>query len=330
MDFVGKVTLFGAETVPTGLSVNLRAFNAETGEPADLGFMMPVPVNADGSYIFEDIPHDFTRAYFTSITYQGYSFASEPVQAVGETRQLALDVIIYEVTTAQTHLAATAWVNQLTAYDGRLEVISVMQVQNLSETSIVSTGEFLPDGRPIALTIRVPDDATVLPPDSPTQLVSADGTTLIETQPLLPRGQKLVSVRYSVPYRQGEVLSLPTDMTVAGVVRVLVRPLEMRVDSAALPPLGEEFIGGEFYKAYGDQLALRAGLTLDVVLTGQPLAADNLPTPSPTTVSASTSPLTGLAPAAAITADLLTPILALLALVVGGMTLALMLRRPKR
>ncbi len=326
LDINGTVTLFGAESVPPGLSVTLRAFNAETGETADLGLMMPAPINPDGTYHFEDMARDATLAYFVSVNYQGYPFASAPLLAE-DAPALTLDVVLYDITTALTNVTATAWVNQITAYDGKLEVVTVVQVQNLSESLMFSTGEFLSDGRPIAFRLPIPDGATLLPPDTAVQIISQDGRAMIDTQPLPPRGQKLLTAHYSLPYTLGDTLSLPTDLTVGGVVRVLIRPTEMRIDSDNLPPLGEEFLGGEFYKAYGDQLALLAGSTLDMVLMGQPLAADSAPTPAPTEAAPPTS--LGLPSSAAMTSDILTPILALLGLAVVGITLVLLFKRPK-
>lgn len=329
IDFVGTVSLFGAESLPTGLSVSLRAFDAETGEPADLGVMMPSPINPDGSYAIPDQIYDESLVYFTTVTYQGYPFASVPVQVTEAGSSVTMDIVLYDVTTALTDVTVTAWVNQITAYDGRLDIITVMQVQNLSETEMFSTGEFLPDGRPIAFTIPVPSGATLLPPESVSQLISSDGQQMIDVQPLPPRGQKLINARYSLPYTLGQPITLPTDLTVGGVVRVLVNPLEMSVQAENLPSLGEEFIGGVFYKSYGDQLALLAGRGLEVSLDGQPLDADAMPTAEPA-ATATDNPRGDLMPATGITSEILTPILALLGLGVVGLMAVLLFRRPKR
>lgn len=325
LTFTGTVTLFGADALPAGLSVSLRAFDAQTGQPADLGAMMPTPVNADGTYTITDIAKNLDLGYFTTVNYEGYPFASAPVQPVGEATTLTVDIVLYDATNALTDVTATAWVNQITAYDGLLEVVTVVQVQNLSESKMFSTGEFLPDGRPIAFTIPIPAGATLIPPDSFSQEISSDGLEMIDTQALPPRGQKLLTARYTLPYTVGQTLSLPTNLTVGGVVRVLVRPLEMSVSAEMLPPLGEEFIGGEFYKSYGDQIALLAGKTLDITLNGQPLPADAVATEIP--LDSSTTTPAGTIMTAGVSAEILTPILALLGLAVVVMTAFLIFRR---
>jgi len=327
LDVSGTVTLFSTQAVPPGLSVSLRAFDAQTGQSVESGVMMPAPVAEDGTYRFEDVPRDPSVAYLAAVTYLGYPFGSAPMLAENAPT-LTLDVVLYDITTALTDVTATAWVTQITAYDGQLEVITVIQVQNLSESLMFSTGEFLSDGRPIAFSLPIPDGATVLPPEVSGQVIAPDGRAMIDTQPLPPRGQKLLTARYTLPYTMGDPLSLPTDLTVGGVVRVLIRPSEMRVESDTLPPLGEEFIGGDFYKAYGDQIALKAGLSLDMVLSGQPLAVSAAPTPAPT--PAVSAPTVGIPSSAAVTSDILTPILALMGLVVVGGTLVLLFRRPKQ
>lgn len=328
IEVTGTVTLFGSDDLPDGLSVRLLVFNPQTGEPAELGLVMPAPVDADGMYRFSDIPYDPALAYFASVLYEGYSFASAPAQHVDESGALRLDIVIYEVSTAPTDGVVTAWVNQITVYDGWLDVISVMQIQNLSESAMVSSGEFLPDGRPIAFRLPLPDGAQPDSPDASGLVLSEDGLTFIDTQPLPPRGQKLLTARYRLPYVSGQAFSFPHDLTVAGVVRILVHPLEVRVEAESLPPLGEEFIGGLFYKAYGDQLALRGDSTLDFVLSGVGLPADSAPTPAPT--AAAEAPSRGGDPAAAVTSEVLTPILAVIGLGVVALTVWLMVRRPKR
>jgi hypothetical protein len=111
-------------------------------------------------------------------------------------------------------------------------------------------------------------------------------------------------------------------------VRVLLRPLEMRLVSDMLPALGEESLGGEFYKVYGGQVAQRANAPIEVVLEGQPLAgAVALPTAAPTE---SAIPTGAIDIPSAVRGDILNPILIGLGLLVVVGTLALLLRRPAR
>lgn len=323
----GTVSLYGGgQALPVGLMVNLNALDTETGEPIQLN-VAPAAVGVDGAYAFAGVPRVEAAAYFTSVIYQRYPFASAPRQAT-PTDALTLDIVLYSPTTDPNNALVSTWVNQITAYDGQLDVVSVMQVQNPSQSEMYSSGEFLADGRPIGFRLPIPDGATLIPPDLPGVVVAEDGRSLIDTQPLPPRGQKLLSVRYTLPYTLGQPVPLSAPLTVAGTVRVLLRPLEMRLVSDMLPALGEESLGGEFYKVYGGQVAQRANAPIEVVLEGQPLAgAVALPTAAPTE---SAIPTGAIDIPSAVRGDILNPILIGLGLLVVVGTLVLLLRRPAR
>lgn len=329
LDISGTVTLYGEDAPPDGVGVTVSAFDTETGQPVNLN-LTPVQPGPDGMYRFTGVPREDGLAYFASVTYGGYPFASAPRIPQEGTAALTLDIPVYEVTNVPTTVVASAWVNQITAYEGGLEVASVWRVQNQSDTLMYSSGEFLSDGRPIAFRLPIPDGAALLAPESPSALVADDGRSLIDTQPLPPRGQKLMSVRYILPYTPGAPIALPPGLTIGGTVRVLLSPLEMRLTGDLIPALGEEAVGGEFYKTYGGQLALAASQPLTFTLDGQPLAgapenAAAVVNPSNPAIASDTAQ-----PPAAVTGDVLAPVLAAFGLVVGGFAAFLMLRRPQR
>lgn len=326
IDVSGTVTLYGQDRLPDGLTAELIAFDAASGQPVALG-AASTPISADGTYRFEDAPRRPGLLYFTSVSYQGYPFASAP-RPPETAPTLTLDVTLYNVTSDPTGAVMAGWVTQITAYDGLLDIASVMQVRNPSDRLMYSSGSFLPDGRPIAFTVEVPDGASLLPPDPQTGLlVAEDGRSLIDVQPLPPRGQRLLPLRYTLPYQDGQTIELPTPISIGGTVRVLLRPLEMRLDAPNLPALGEEALGGESYKAYGAQLALPAGEPLRFRLQGQPLPQQAAPTPSPT----STAPPAGQSPTpdSGLSGEALAPVLALAGLLIAAGSLYLMLARKK-
>jgi hypothetical protein len=112
---------------------------------------------------------------------------------------------------------------------------------------------------------------------------------------------------------------------------VLVEPLEVRLRSDILPSLGEQTVGSTLYNGYGDQLALAARTTLDFTLSGQPApasAAQFAPTPTAEATPAPAAANNSLQPVEnAVTADVLTPVLIALIIILGGIGLWTVLRR---
>ena len=172
-------------------------------------------------------------------------------------------------TDAMTAITGTALLVQIHAASDGLDVVQALRVRNISETLAFSQELALPDGQTAALGLTLPDGA-VLITSSGVGGISEDGRTAYAIEPLPPMSEQLYVINYTLPYVTGETISIPLDVVIGGPVRVLVRPLEMRVRGELLPGFGEQTLGNELYNAYGDQLALQAGTVLTFTLEGTP------------------------------------------------------------
>lgn len=226
-----------------------------------------------------------------------------------------------EFTDSLNDLTGTAFLVQIHAVGDGLQVTQALQLHNLSETRTFSQQTVLADGTIAALALTLPDGATL---DSTAGIgaVSADGRTVYVTEPLAPKADGLVVIGYLLPYEPGVPLSIPLDIVIAGPVRVLTRPLTVRVDGELLPGLGEQTVGSDLYNGYGDQLALTAGSTLVFSLTGE---AD----PPPVESVATSEPVPESARPTGIPPSVLAPLIVIAVAVgiVGGVVIALR-RRP--
>lgn len=226
-----------------------------------------------------------------------------------------------ETTDAMTTVTGTALLLQIHAAGDGLDVVQALRVRNTSETLAFSQNIALPDGQTAALGLTMPDDA-VLTASSGVGGISEDGRTAYVIEPLPPLSEQLYVLNYTLPYTVGEEVTLPLDVVIAGPVRVLVRPLGMRVRGELLPGFGEQTLGNELYNAYGDQLALQAGTALTFTLEGMPDEVAIIPggtapalTPPPTVSS-------GLSP------DVIVPLVILaVVLAAGGIIYAVWRRR---
>jgi hypothetical protein len=153
--------------------------------------------------------------------------------------------------------------------------------------------------------------------------ISEDGLTAYAIEPLPPMSEQLYVLNYTLPYATGETIGIPLDVVIAGPVRVLVRPLEMRVRGELLPGFGEQTLGSELYNAYGDQLALQAGTVLTFTLEGTPDEAAIVsitPTPAfapPANVDRGVSP------------DVVVPLVILMVLLASGVIIYAIWRRTQ-
>ncbi|MBK9125909.1 MAG: c-type cytochrome [Chloroflexi bacterium] len=226
-----------------------------------------------------------------------------------------------DFTDSLTDLTGVAFLVQIHAIGDALQVTQALQMRNLSETRTFSQQTVLDDGTIAALALTLPDGA-ILDSTAGIGAVSADGRTAYVTEPLAPRSDGLAVLSYLLPYEPGASLSIPLDIVIAGPVRVLTRPLTVRVDGDLLPSLGEQTVGSELYNGYGDQLALAAGSTLEFAITGE---AD----PAPVEALATSEPAPESAEPAGIPASTLAPliVIAVAVGVVGGAVIVLR-RRP--
>jgi hypothetical protein len=227
-----------------------------------------------------------------------------------------------ETTDAMTAITGTALLVQIHAAGDGLDVVQALRVRNTSETLAFSQNIALPDGQTASLGLTMPDGA-LLTASSGIGGISEDGRTAYVIEPLPPLSEQLYVLNYTLPYTTGENVSIPLDVVIAGPVRVLVRPLEMRVRGELLPGFGEQTLGSELYNAYGDQLALQAGTVLTFTLEGTPDEAAILTgTAAPPMAPPASGDRGGVSP------DVVVP-LAILAILLaaGGIVYALWRRR---
>ncbi len=221
--------------------------------------------------------------------------------------------VIPGMTDSLYHVSATAFLLQIHAEGDGLDIVQAIRIRNVSETLAFSQNIVLPSGKTASLALHLPEGAALNATTGISE-VSADGMTAYVIDPLPPLSEQLYVLNYTLPYTPGEPLTVPLDLVVAGPVRVLVRPLEMRVRSEQLPSFGEQALGGELYNAYGDQLALRAGSLLSFRLEG---TADPAPVstdaPAFTPTSAPAAGIAGMVPTAVLLPVVVTGVLILAA-----------------
>ncbi len=264
----------GAE-VPARVDVFLRAFDPATFAPF-VGLEQTVNVDAQGGYRFESVPLDRDKIYLTGVTYQGRDFASgiypgdDPI--LGEEPLL---IPIYELSDDPALLTINAAAVRIDAVGDALEVQQLMSFRNVGDRVFTSAEEHA-EGGFRALQVPVPTGAIITGFDDPTRYrveeAEDEGVpTVYDLRPVMPEEERLTFIRYLLPYDGGPLsLDFVLPYALGGEVRVVLSPYDtMRAESDQLPPAGEETIGDQLYQTYGQQLALSAGDTLRLTLSGE-------------------------------------------------------------
>jgi mono/diheme cytochrome c family protein len=257
-------------TVPSDLTVTLRVFNQSDGTPLD-DLTRETTLNADGTYVFEDVSIENGRAYLTAVEYSGRNFASGIF--LGTQNRFDLPIIIYELTDDPNAVIIDAAVTQTQVSGETIETVYSVRFVNNSDRLFTST-EAEGDGRFKSISVNLPPGSVVVGlPDRPRYIISEDGMTVWDTQPLQPGEERFLQVTYILPYTDGAVIEYPMPFPVEGQVRVLVQPDTITLNSDQLTSAGEETLGDETYQGYGNPLSLPAGSLITYTLNGQPANA---------------------------------------------------------
>lgn len=255
-------------TVPAGITVTLKVFDATTFEPLP-AFERQTTLNPDNTYRFDDILVETNKAYLTSVNYAGRDFASGLFQGDPTLEAFNLPITLYELTDDPQHITITAAVSQIRVTGQTIEITQVTQYRNSSDRVFTSLTPDA-DGRYPWKVTDLPPASVVINTDDPARyIVPEDYSAVYDTRPLLPGESRFSQITYITSYNGGAIIEYPVPYQVDGQVRLLVQPLAITVNSTLLPSVGEETVGEQLYNGYGQALTLNAGDLIRYELVGQ-------------------------------------------------------------
>ncbi|MBZ0289515.1 MAG: hypothetical protein K8I30_17975, partial [Anaerolineae bacterium] len=121
--------------------------------------------------------------------------------------------------------------------------------------------------------MRLPPGAAFEDVSNGRYVMSADGTQILDTAPVVPGESHLMHLAYTLPYSSGRAAVNQTlDYPLEGSVEVLVDGEGVTLASADLPSLGPRTMGDRAYNSYGAELSLPAGTPLTYEISGSPAA----------------------------------------------------------
>jgi mono/diheme cytochrome c family protein len=261
----GKLSNGSGDTIPSGLTVSLQAFDQDASGNFSRAVELSAAVAADGSYSFKNVEMPDQRAFIATLMYEDVEYSSEPVFVTAGQSQIDLPITFYETSTDTHTLSVDRWhIFFDFSSDTTVQVIELVVVTNPTNKTIVPAEQ----GQPI-LNFTTPQGAINLQFEdtTPGRFIQTDNG-FGDTSPILPgSGQHQVVFAYDMPYNKQLELSRKIDLPV-NAATILV-PDGLTVKSDLLTSQGPSDFQGVTYNVYSSQ-PLPAGAILEMSLSGKP------------------------------------------------------------
>ncbi len=254
---------------PEGLMVQLLGYdhNSMTGEFIE-SFSAETPLNADGTFIFENVEMPVNRAFMAVVETDYTSFASEPgFVTEGMDNTLDLPLTYYETSTDTSRLS----VDRLHIFyefpDSTYETVQVVEVFVVTNSSIYTV---VPENKGEAtIEFDLPENATNIQFEDGTfgERYTETETGFGDTSAIAPgMGQHQVIVFFELPYNKKMDFAQPINQPIDSAV-VMV-PQGIKIKSDLLTDSGTRDAQGLTYNVFSSQ-PLPVGSTLTMNVSGK-------------------------------------------------------------
>ena len=255
--------------VPPDTAVQLQFGNPE------IGFSIAeTSIDADGLFVFEDIPLTADISYVIGVIYDGRVFSR--LLPEGEYSQT---ITIYDLTNDPTVISVAGidlFLNpvQLEPHGTGLHITQIIRYGNDSDR-IFTSGRGFDDGREASLLLQFPTSAKIMSDDAGGRYVLIVDLerlpdSLIDTLPVAPGGGHEILVEYFLPYGDGLEFDQAFNNRVEGDITIML-PMTLSIESAELDARPE---GGESgnVKVYEGRLNQDRDPRLRFEIAGDPFA----------------------------------------------------------
>jgi mono/diheme cytochrome c family protein len=258
----GQVIGFSGGDIPSDLSVTLHGF-----DQMQQTYSANTPVEADGEFIFEDVPMPERRAFLASMDYDGVAYSSEISVVDSETTRMVLIIPYYETTSETTQLSVDR-LHLLFEYlePDTLRVVEMYIISNSGDQVVVASEE----GQPV-LSYSLPEGATNLQFQDgivgERYILQANGFG--DYAVIRPgAGQHQVIYSYDLSYKNKLNFSQPIDLPVDAAV-ILLPEDGIRITGEQLNDMGTRDVQGGAYHMYSKEL-IKAGSNFEIEISGRP------------------------------------------------------------
>ncbi len=254
--------------IPADLILTLHMFDP----PDYTESTLETPIGADGTFTFTGVPHLKDRAYVLSLQYQDVFFSSTVYTLTDPTvPSIETGIEIFEITSDVTVVTVDAGLMRVTFGELGMEVVQVISVTNGSDRLFL-TDERLNENQRVALSFPLPPGAGGVGFEPGTQdrrfVVSEDGSTVIDTQPLRP-GSEDIFMSYFIPYTDGAIIEQVFNYPYQGAFHLLIEAGKVTVEPGIFQGEAEPVdMGGKVFDTYVAEIDQPAGGVLSFTLSG--------------------------------------------------------------
>jgi hypothetical protein len=261
--------------VPPGLPVGLQVVDADSNVTN-----LSTTVDADGNYTFKDVPIRAGWIYVVDANYEERPFGNALALSDTASTTITLPIKLYELTDQPDVLTITSLVTRVNAAPDGLQVAQIVRLQNKTDKAY-STNQTLSDKRHVSVSLPLPHGAVVtgFADSEQRYALSSDGSTVLDTYPVLPGVEHVLHVIYSLPYRDGMTIEQTLSYAVDGTVQVYVSPESIYATGSQWTSQGLQDQSGTTVHAYGGPTKLNAGQSISYQLHGAVSAAASTSTP---------------------------------------------------
>lgn len=260
-------------------------------------------VGADGAFRFENVPFSPDYQYVVTAPYGDVQYVSEIAAADMTTLALDLPLSIYESGATAEEVTITGMSLQIGVASGLLQVIQIASYTNNSDRVYFSVN----DGVGTSVGLQIPPDATML--DNVSSRYTVIDNTIYDSRPMLPGEAHLIHASYTLPYTDSATVVQALTFPLAGNLSIVVASDGLSVTGEGITMQPPVTSGGREYAAFGGDLSLAAGSTLNFVVSGQPTAVASAESAS--TSSSAIQPIAYILIGAGVSALLISGILIL-------------------
>ncbi len=250
--------------VPPGLSIALQVVDPDANV-----INFNTTIDADGNYTFKDVPIRTGWIYVVDASYQERPFGNALALNDTASTTITLPIKLYELTDQPDVLTITSLVTRVNAAPDGLQIAQIVRLQNKTDKAY-STNQTLSDKRHVSVSLPLPHGAAVTGFAGSEQryALAPDGSTVLDTYPVLPGVEHVLHVIYSLPYQDGMTIEQTLSYAIDGTVQVYVSPESIVATGPQWTSLGLQDQSGSTVHAYGGPTKLNAGQSISYQLHG--------------------------------------------------------------
>ena len=259
--------------LPKGITIQLEVYDHDmmSGGFSKV-FTLETSLDADGSYLFEDVEFTEGRAFLAITEKDGVIYSSQPSFVTEGSTELDLPITYYETSTDASELSVDRLHIFFEPPNSEAELAQIVEVFVISNPSLYAI--VAEEGKAV-IELTLPEDATNIQFEDSVFGERYTETTdgFGDTTPILPgMGRHEIVVFFELPFEKsflsGNKLSFAQKISYPIDSAIVMAPQGLKVLSDVLEESGERESQGLIFNTYSSQ-ALPMGATLTMSVSGK-------------------------------------------------------------